>query len=611
MYGGYQRVPSGTSDCGTDVFLPSSPGRSSTGSEASLNEKQSTATTTAELFGRSYADVSVKLRAYARSRGRWLYDVSRCVGGSALAPILPSFLRPRVLGEGGSAGSATTHHVNGIATLDGVRGYACFFVFNFHFLFMYTLTSVRGFGVDPTNFSNRWIHQLPFIKLLYSGRSMVCVFFVLSGYVLSRKPLMALRSQSYDSMLQALSSSIFRRGIRLFLPTIFSTFLVMLAIQAGWFEWATEIGNDGVTLAFLEHHPMTLETWQDQMWDYLNFVRNYIDFTNWGEWYNLYDPHVWTIPLEYRASMVLFLNLICLSRARTAWRLALTVAFIIFCTRWGRFEVVLFLAGSLLAELDLITNTWGPAAPPVQHRRQPSLLPTSTNPTTPPLLTTIETAAPPPPSPAVFCPHPTKPAHPLPLAFFHLTTFTAGLYLLSFPDEYGDYTPGYTYLSLHIPDIYRESCPYRFWQSAGAILTLHAICNSRALRRPFQTPVAQYLGKISYAFYLVHGPVLHSLGFVVMRLVFGVAGRYGYEEVVVGQGVEGEDLFWDPVPREPVLRVVENGEMGNRRFVACLAVGYVVLLAVSVWLADLFWRMVDTPVVRLARAVENRVKRRD
>ncbi|KAL1639363.1 hypothetical protein SLS58_007944 [Diplodia intermedia] len=499
MYGGYQRVPSGASDYGTDVFLPSSPGRSSTGSESSFNEKQSTGIATAELFEQSYADASVKLRAYARSRGRWLYDILRCVGGTVLEPLLPSFLRPRALSDNGPAGSGSTQHVNSIATLDGVRGYACFFVFNFHFLFMYTMTSVYGYGVDPpepTACSNHYMHQLPFIKLLYGGRSMVCVFFVLSGYVLSRKPLMAMRSQCYDTMLQSISSSIFRRGIRLFLPTIFSTFLVMLALQAGWFKYATEIGNDGVTLAYFEHHPVTYDTWQEQAWDYINFVRNYIDFTNWGEWYNLYDPHVWTIPLEYRASMVLFLHLICLSRARTAWRLGLTAVFIIFCARWGRFEAVLFLAGALLAELDLVANTWGPPPPPAsQHRRHPSHLPIATSTSTPTPL--------PPPTPAAAStaspPSPSKPPTPL---LLHTTTFTLGLYLLSFPDEHGDHTPGYTWLSLHIPAVYRASCPYRFWQSAGAVLALHAICNCAPLRRPFQTRLAQYLGKISYAFYL-------------------------------------------------------------------------------------------------------------
>ncbi|KAH7045332.1 acyltransferase family-domain-containing protein [Macrophomina phaseolina] len=605
MYGGYQRVPSGASDCSTEYFLPRSPGPSSSASEASFNEKQSTANATAELLEASFADVSVKLRTYLRSRGLWLYDISRCLGGTTLAPILPSFLRPRALSDNGGPISGGSPHANGIATLDGVRGFACFFVFNFHFLFMYTLTSVRGYGVDPTGSSNRWVHQLPFIKLLYGGRSMVCVFFVLSGYVLSRKPLMTVRSQSYDSMLQSLSSSIFRRGIRLFLPTIISTFIVMLTIRAGLFVRATEIAQDGVTMAFVEHHPVRFGTWQEQAWDYWNFVSHYIDFTNWGEWYNLYDPHVWTIPLEYRASMVLFVALVCFARARTGWRLFLMACFMIFCGRWGRFEIVLFLAGAFLAELDLITNTWG--TPPHRSSSSSSNNNSSSNITTslPLPITATPPRTPPPRSPCtpppstsekVFCPR--SPTCHAARAALHYALFTLGLYLLSFPDEYGDFTPGYAYLSLHIPAAYRANCAYRFWQSVGAVSALYAINNSPALRRPFLTPLAQYLGRISYAFYLVHGPVVHSLGFVTMRTLFAWGGRYKVEE--------GQVLLPGMTPK-----VVEAGTMGDHAFAAWLFVGWAFLLAVSVWLADVFWRLVDVPCVKLARWLEMRVMRRD
>lgn len=582
MYGGYQRVPSGASDCNSDHFVPSSPGPSSSASEISFNEKQSTAAATAELLEASLADVSVKLRTYLRSRGRWLYDISRSLGGTTLVPVLPSFLRPRAVSE---PGGPSTPNANGIATLDGVRGFACFFVFNFHFLFMYTLTSVRGYGVDPTGASNRWLHQLPIVKLVYGGRSMVCVFFVLSGYVLSRKPLMALRSQSYDSMLQSLSSSIFRRGIRLFLPTIISTFIVMLTIRAGWFIWATQIAQDGVTASFVEHHPVYLGTWQEQAWDYWNFVTHYIDFTNWGEWYNLYDPHVWTIPLEFRASMVLFVALVGLSRARTLWRLILMLAFMVFCGRWGRFEIVLFLAGAVLAELDLITNTWGPLPPP----RHP-ILPTTTTTTTTPRMPPPPSEKPPPP--------PSRSIYHAPRTVLLFALFATGLYLLSFPDEYGDFTPGYAWLSLHIPAAYRANCAYRFWQSVGAVLALYAICNARPLRRPFCTPLAQYLGRISYAFYLVHGPVLHSLGFVTMRVLWGWGGRYKVED--------GQVLLPGMAPK-----VVESGTMGDYAFAAWLVVGWVFLLAVSVWLADLFWRTVDVPCVRVARWAEMKVVGRE
>ena len=63
---------------------------------------------------------------------------------------------------------------------------------------------------------------------------MVHVFFVISGLVLSRKPLQLARAHRYDDLHKTLSSSVFRRTIRLYLPAAFSTFLILLLIRAGW-----------------------------------------------------------------------------------------------------------------------------------------------------------------------------------------------------------------------------------------------------------------------------------------------------------------------------------------------------------------------------------------
>ncbi|KAK8252748.1 acyltransferase [Phyllosticta capitalensis] len=544
----YRRVPSG-SESGDDHW-PSSPFQNS--SEFSFNEKLYDSPT-----------VQAKLRAFFRSRARRLYDITRFLASKGLGPVLPSFLLPHAESPAG--------HATGLATLDGVRGFACFFVFNFHFLFTYTPTSYRGYGVDPTGETNLWLHQLPFVRLLYAGRAMVTVFFVLSGYVLSRKPLMAIRSKQYDSMLQGLSSSVFRRGLRLFIPTVISTFMVFIALRMDLFKKATRIAYDGVTLSFVEHHPIWFPTLWEQWWHYVNFVRNYIDFTRWEEWYNLYDPHVWTIPLEFRASMVLFLTLVCLARAKTFWRLSLIAALIVFCNRWNRFEIVLFLSGTLIAEVDLITRAWeAPAGTP------PPALPS--NSAEAESVTWFERWS-------------------RERVYMNMVIFVAGLYALSFPDEFGAYTPGFMYLATWIPENFRNSLVYyRFWHSIGAILAMYAINNTPVLRRPFQTPFAQYLGKISYAFYLVHGPILHSLGYIVMRWLWGMAGRYIEEEVI-------------PPPDRPdeTIKVTDSGEVGPHMFAFCLFLGWAIVLPISIWAADLFWRFIDVPCVKFARWVENKV----
>ena len=41
----------------------------------------------------------------------------------------------------------------------------------------------------------------------------------------------------------------------------------------------------------------------------------------------------------------------------------------------------------------------------------------------------------------------------------------------------------------------------------------------------FTHPISQYLGRISYALYLVHGPVCHMLGFWLIPYMWGLTGR--------------------------------------------------------------------------------------
>ena len=63
------------------------------------------------------------------------------------------------------------------------------------------------------------------------------------------------------------------------------------------------------------------------------------------------------------------------------------------------------------------------------------------------------------------------------------------------------------------------------YQSLGALLLLPCCMRTPSIVALLEGRVAQYLGRISFSFYLVHGPVLHSLGFWIMPRLFDHFGK--------------------------------------------------------------------------------------
>lgn len=111
-----------------------------------------------------------------------------------LAPLKPSFLR-------GSSSAAKPPRLHRTSYLDGLRGVAALFVVFAHYEATYfpSLDAAwhagisRDAGVEDAQSgehqSNSNLLQLPIIRAVYKGPFMVAIFFVVSGQVLSQKPL--------------------------------------------------------------------------------------------------------------------------------------------------------------------------------------------------------------------------------------------------------------------------------------------------------------------------------------------------------------------------------------------------------------------------------------
>ncbi|KAL4804279.1 acyltransferase family-domain-containing protein [Aspergillus unguis] len=455
--------------------------------------------------------------------------------------ITPSYLQHLV---GGRPPPQTKLHA--IAALDGLRGWACLLVFNFHFLFTYTWKVSVGWGFNNENF---YLYQLPIIHVLVSGHIMVAIFFVISGYVLSYKPLRLIRSRSWEETFVSVTSSTFRRGLRLYIPSIFGILLVLIAVRLGAYNYSQKVLFEGHTIRGTneQHPPIMVRSLYKQLWDWYYTVARLMDPFDWGLYYNNYNPHLWTIPVEFRSSIVLFLTILATSRVKAKVRIALVSTLVWTCMRYGRWDVVLFLSGMLMAEADLIQGLWdrpsttGDGDDNEKRAWNSAAVPQR------------ETS------------------------FFRLISpkrwialFLFGLYLGSTPNTGYKFTPFYMWTWHITPWTYPE--PHRFPQTLGAVMIVYSINHSKDIQKLFVNPVSQYLGKISFGFYIVHGPILHSLGYSLMPNIWHITGK-------------------------------------ETNFQYCLGFffGWLICLPVSLWAGDLFWRMVDIPSVNLARWIENKV----
>ncbi|KAF2430113.1 hypothetical protein EJ08DRAFT_252050 [Tothia fuscella] len=490
---------------------------------------------------------------------------AKTVSRKLLLHILPSYVQTHITGT-----EEKPRRLHNTSALDGLRGVAALFVFFFHILFSYKAFVEYGYGQSEENM--RFI-QLPFLTLFFRGHSMVAIFFVVGGYVLSLKPLTLIHSHRHSEAHSALVSSVFRRGLRLYIPAIAITFLTMLTIWVGLWEYPRKfITDDQKFIYYADNHPNPLPTLREQFWDWVYATGSLTDVFNYYNrngfllpYYNAYDPHLWTVPFEYRSSLILSIAILAFSRCKTVARLLLVASTIIFCGLWDRWELVCFLSGSLICDIDISLRT----ANTINTDNELEDLEDGEE----KLPEYSELALTSPTRIYRFFSHTRRQTSHLLRSHSKaskrwIALFTAGLYILSTPNLQIEDTPGYRWLFIYLtPHTYTDK--KRFLQSLGALFTTWAVANSPLLQRPFNAAFAQYLGKISYALYIVHGPLIHIVGYSVTPNVW---------LHVTGMGSWG---YW-------IGLLLSSAILG-----VCVAVA-----------ADLFYRVVDVRSVRVARWCE-------
>ncbi|KAI2620867.1 acyltransferase family-domain-containing protein [Xylaria nigripes] len=440
--------------------------------------------------------------------------------------LLPSFLHES------SAAQLEFKQPRPTAWLDGLRGIAALFVVLHHMSLIWFPWAVH----DGWTNSNDHLIQLPIIRLIVSGRANVMVFFVISGYALSWKPLGLIQKEQPLKMYRALASSTFRRHPRLFIPAIILCAPAPMITYLGGYG-----GGQGMPGAAIQPmNPPRFDSIWAQFSHYIEAILGLSDTFNPNGIGWIYSDSLWTLPIEFKSSMVVFTMLLALSRCTVRFRVIITLCMALYSlwfVHWGEF---LFIGGMLAVEMNLRSrrladergSRLGDQNEGAIMRRSSSLR----------------------------C-----------RAFRRacgFVSFLAVLFVLSMPEQ-GRGAPqsyGFGTLVQLIPAHFGAlgAADY-FWQPIAAVLLVLIVDGTRSLQGIFTTRLAQYLGRVSFALYLVHMLILHSLGFYLGQCFLRFTGSESNWQYAAGIGLTG-----------------------------------VVVGGIIIWVADLASRFVDANAVRFA-----------
>jgi peptidoglycan/LPS O-acetylase OafA/YrhL len=511
--------------------------------------------------------------------------------------LLPSFVQERLYPKPKTkSGSAK------ISTLDGLRGLACLAVLHMHWTFAVTDSNDGG----DASINTKYLFHRPFFYLFWAGSSHVNIFFVMSGYVLSIKCLKMIHAG--QPVQNIITSAVFRRAIRIFLPPLILLFIYLISIRIGIFDKSNAVFEENrywhrYQVRMFETPPPVLATFWEQLWDVLGAAERLMDPSTQFQLpeYGKYDTHLWTMPTEFYCSMALYVVLLATCRLYIRYRLTLHTLLVIWCWSTSHQTHALFFSGMTIAEFDVLFKRY------IDSRSKISTPPTPVRMNQPPTHQRFPSSS-------------TNTLSRLPLRSYITpsnllctTSTLIGLYLLSMPLLWAEATPPYDTILTYMPSYMSIGQQGEALRALGALLTVWPITflSATSPSNPITTfllanPISAYLGNISFAMYLCHGFIIRSLGYVILPSIYllVISDPKRREELqpqalgdITGDGI---DDFADSYYR---LTMWEIGWIWM--------LGYAIVLPVCIWMADLFWRGVDVRCVTLGRWVEEQMVMKD
>lgn len=414
----------------------------------------------------------------------------------------------------------------------------------------------------------------------------MAIFFVVSGYAISYKPLRQARAGQFRDVGITLFSSVFRRHTRLFMPAAFITLCCALSVQIDR-DW---YGSDGLPGVAVPTRVPPIEN--DLMSQLKNWALGQVLFTNplnnglaqatdphiAG---NAYDANLWTLPVEFSSSLVVFVFLMAFAMVYNRIRMAAAVA-VIFYLEWYFifWTVFLFMSGMLICDLHFELDEI--SARRAERRAKQAAATSTSMPTGPddaqfvlPIWARVGSQK----SASFFSKVTDKLAHlrgakRLAGRLIGIMAFLLSLHVLGVPAIVGGarYSFGYVTLMSWVPERLGDSLV----TPLGAIATVFVLDRAPFLQVLFTNRFSQFLGRISFSLYMIHGPLLWSIGLKFMHYFLGITG--GATDATYGMAVFLSAFFW---------------------------------WIIAIYLADLTTTFVDKPSVRFSRWAYSKISKED
>lgn len=370
--------------------------------------------------------------------------------------------------------------------VDGLRGLAASSVCFHHIIYGEIKAPYRSFWDSPPQ-HNRKLIQLPPLRLLFAAKAMIPLFMVLGGYTISNRLIRLRETSDMASLCRRVQSMAVRRFIRLYLPVLFLAIVAQILYFFDLFSWDFEMMG---VLRGLK----SFQSPSSHIGYLIGFVIDLTDIIEFHFTQGFFNQ-TWTIPYEFRGSLIISLLMIIFYSWKTHLRLLILIAISIHLLWYNHWDVFCFVAGQVLAE--------GQAAYSVRMT--------------------------------------TSPRH------RHLTWqlpfLIAGLYLFCLHSE-TELPPEYRLLahlqSPHWTNHHAWIDVQYNWHAIGALLVVSAISSSTTYQGQLERCVPQYLGRLSFSMYIVHE--------VVFRMWRNPLRDF-FWELCKGGGYPGTDTaFVDVVP---------------------------------------------------------------